>query len=158
MKALGFGWHTASRRDASQPSNCDIGHIFYLGNKMSENSNFQMFRGYIHDTEDIVYLRVNVPAIKYGLGQEPYKLNSGDPEFTSKVIEFCKMISVPYLTVHAMNDEMWGMRYRKTTPKDIACVTCKGKGKVEKTCHICDGTGKMLFEKFEQIKKEKFDA
>jgi len=129
MLALGYTGYLPkdySRGNANQPSNCDAGYLFYPNPKMRGN-NFEMYRGYVHDTEDVVYLRINIPGIKYGLGQESFKLDTTHQDFAKHVAEFCQPVTLSKQAVKQLIHE-FEMRQGSTKVREKVI------------CNLCDGT------------------
>lgn len=140
------GFFTGKSRD---PDDCAQGYIFYP-EKLGANKahNYQMFRGYVHDTEDIFYLRVNIPGLLHGLGQPPLELGC-DSTLSEKVDLFCATVSVSAAVVDKLMADHC-QRTRGTKKQEIiSCTNCDGNGtqrlihlsKHKIDCKICRGKG-----------------
>jgi hypothetical protein len=114
-----------------------------------------MFRGYVHDTQDIVYLRVNIPGLPHGLGQMPLAINltelDGSDLFTKKINDFCHKILISTVVAEKLISEHC-IRNRGTKKVEtIACSNCEGSGKYtfnvgtdysyQDDCKVCRGKG-----------------
>jgi len=131
---------------------CSRGYIFYPKGSMTESHNYQMFRGYVHDTEDVVYLRINIPGIKHGLGREPAKFDPTHRYFVAQIAEFCETVSVSKFAFEELRKEQEKRRGSTIKKEKIICSLCKGtKTDLHRQklypdlepleCKLCKGTG-----------------
>jgi len=142
FKNLGYDYTDNGQRriftgKSLDPDDCNQGYIF--SPTEIDARNYQMFRGYVHDTQDIVYLRVNVPGLPYGLGQPPLVISlaefDGPDHFTKKINDFCHRTSVSTAVIEQLISEHC-LRTRGT--KKIETIKCSGFG-------ACEGSGKRTF-------------
>jgi len=126
FKKLGFTeFFLQSRGDGGRPSNCNSLYLFYPNPRM-QSYNYQMYRGYVHDTEDIIYLRINIPGIKYGLGKEPLQLDPNHNQFAEQVIEFCQGVTLSKNAVEQLLEEFRMRQGSNKKTKKVICDLCKG--------------------------------
>lgn len=154
-EAAGYAFYTNDRGAASGPSNCAKGYIFY--SKTTGDKNYQMFRGYVHDVEDIIYLRVNFPNVTYGLGQEPFKIDlqliaepvlgiDATAALNAAIKEFFQTTAVPtQLVEHLIQAENRKDRVGRKEAV-VSCALCHGTGTFERhgledPCKLCRGKG-----------------
>jgi hypothetical protein len=162
---------TPDRGSARHPDSCNTSFLFFKGH-MAYTNNFQMFRGYVHDTEDIVYLRINVPGIEYGLGKNPLQLDPADPEFKQKVEDFCKLLEVSKRAVKEMHTLQSQVSSMSRTREKIVCQTCNGTKEMPprpdgsqypsymRECKVCRGKGcriKISYVGYEEYKEGEND-
>lgn len=142
FKTLGYDYIDNGQRGifragkSLDPDDCNQGYIFYPDTSTATSAhNYQMFRGYVHDTQDIVYLRVNTPGLPYGLGQTPLAINLAELDFAKKIDAFCHRTSVSTAVIEQLISEHC-LRTRGT--KKIETIKCSGFG-------ACEGSGKRTF-------------
>ena len=160
FRELGYGFINNEKRGffsgkSRDPDDCDQGYIFYpekLG--VNKAHNYQMFRGYVHDNDDIYYLRVNIPGFLHGLGQPPLIIRLQEigcnNDLSEKIALFCATVSISATVVDKLMTDHC-QRTRGTKKQEVVpCSYCKGSGDAhthlhETTCalkcKLCGGKG-----------------
>lgn len=138
FQELGYGYIENDKRGffsgkSRDPDDCDQGYIFYPdGLGINKAHNYQMFRGYVHDNEDIYYLRVNIPGFLHGLGKPPLVINlrelTCNDDLSRKIADFCATIPVSAAVVATLMTEHCQRTRGTKKQKVIPCKTCDGTG------------------------------
>lgn len=125
FRKLGYTEFFQRRRQSTQPDHCDSFYFFYPDPDL-RSPNYQMYRGYVHDTQNIVYLRINIPGVKYGLGMEPFQLDPSHPQFTEQVSEFCQTDTLSKMAVLQLLEEFRVRQGSTKTREKVICDSCQG--------------------------------
>lgn len=148
FQALGYIGHHSRRGKSSQPSNCDTSYIFSPP-RQNRGHQFQSYRGYVHDTEDIIYLRINVPGITYGLGKNPLQLDPNHSDFAERVADFARCVQVSATAAREMHRLQCKISSMCKSTEKIICTMCVGDGTYQISsrtieCKLCGGKGALL--------------
>ena len=142
FQELGYGYIENDKRGffsgkSRDPDDCGQGYIFYpdkLGVNKAHNyqNNYQMFRGYVHDNDDIYYLRVNIPGFLHGLGKTPLVIDlrevTCNDDLSQKITAFCATIPVSAAVIATLMTDHC-QRTRGTKKQEIiSCEHCDGSG------------------------------
>ena len=138
-------------KGASNPSNCSTGILFRPADvpKGKPGYRFQMFRGYVHDDEDIIYLRVNVPGVVHGLGQKCYPLDPNDDDFAEQVATFCELTTAHKETTIEMETLQCRISSMTKRREIVECSACDGTKIMTSfdrpyPCKVCNEKGKRV--------------
>lgn len=137
------------------PDGCSESILFFDA-EQKEPANYQMYRGYPHDTLHKFFVRINIPSIDYGLGKPALEISLENEEEAFKTLKaFTTRTPMnSYVLEKAMRDfinRKQGMLL--TEKKHDKCRNCNGLGVEPKTnltgyeveCKACNGFGYLYY-------------